>query len=245
LLTGCSQKYAVAASGMCVGSEQQSNPALHWLLFGSQYEPTASPPSPPPEPSLGEASLGDVSPDASLALASDDAPSLPLLASLPASSPVVELPHAMIKVSKAMRFMLELYRIRGIVNDMKRRRTMLLCVTATSMVAAVGCRESQPVGTVAHPMDMRQEAEAGAEPTSDEMGKVAMVPDAGRSAEQRDASSTTAAAPRDAGIAPHVIGRTPLRPPDPARVGTTANAPDVEPPSVGTTANVPDHQPKK
>ena len=34
---------------------------------------------------------------------------------------------------------------------MKRRRTMLLCVTATSMTAALGCTPAHPVGIVGRP----------------------------------------------------------------------------------------------
>lgn len=100
---------------------------------------------------------------------------------------------------------------------MKRRRNMLLCVTATSMAATLGCTPAaQPVGIVGRPDYM--ERDAGSE--EDAMEAAAPVDDSpvvGRSAHVPDA------------------GPPPFHP---DRVGTTAVVDDS--PSVGTTAHVPD-----
>jgi hypothetical protein len=115
----------------------------------------------------------------------------------------------------------------------KRRRTMLLCVTATSMAAVVGCTPSpdeHPVGTVAHPVyEPPPQEEAGPSSPADPADAAA-------------ATAPTARTPVDAS-APQVIGRAPLHPPDVVRVGTTAEPPDTSP-EVGTTARVPDTKKK-
>jgi hypothetical protein len=122
---------------------------------------------------------------------------------------------------------------------MKRRRNMLLCVTATSMAAAVSCQAPsdppRPVGTVTSPRDMQPTMDAGSPPANADDGV--------GTAEQPDASSAMGAVSRDAG-SPHVtIGRTPIHMPDPSRVGTTATPRDFGP-TVGTTAHAPDSQKK-
>ena len=106
---------------------------------------------------------------------------------------------------------------------MKPGRRMLLCVTVTSMAAAVGCTPAQPVGIVARPDYM--EREAGSEEAVDASAPVATeatpVPDAGWVGK--------VAGGRDAGGPPNF---------HPDRVGTTSQVDDS--PSVGTTARVPD-----
>ncbi len=83
---------------------------------------------------------------------------------------------------------------------MKRNRTMLLCVTATSMAAAVGCTTTHPVGGVSQPH----------EPATVD---TATSPDA----------TPVAVSKRDAAPATTPDGPDELMGP---RVGTTANAPD-------------------
>ena len=113
---------------------------------------------------------------------------------------------------------------------MKRRRTMLLCVTATSMAAAIGCGGStHPVGMVGQPRDPGERTtEAGASPDT--------------------SATTTAPEPR--------VGTTAQSPEELApSVGTTAKVPEqrktadagaqrlpdeVTMPRVGTTATAPD-----
>lgn len=108
---------------------------------------------------------------------------------------------------------------------MKRQRKMLLCVTATSMAAAVGCTPAQPVGIVGRPD--YTELEAGSPDAVEASAHVATeatpVPDAGWVGK--------VAVDRDAGGPPNA---------HPDRVGTTANVDDSFAPSVGTTARVPD-----
>lgn len=66
-----------------------------------------------------------------------------------------------------------------------KRRKMLLCVTVTSMAAAVGCQESvQPVGSVSQPhhSDAKDAAAPDTTATPDEtaapaVGTTAQVPD--------------------------------------------------------------------
>lgn len=116
---------------------------------------------------------------------------------------------------------------------MKRRRTMLLAVTATSVAAVIACTpdpDRQPVGKVA-PHDFHPEPSVDA--AADDAGDGA-VPLPGDATPTPDAS---VAPPK-----PKADGGKPLAmPPDfhPDRVGTTANVDDVSP-TVGTTAHVPD-----
>jgi len=111
---------------------------------------------------------------------------------------------------------------------MKRQRKMLLCVTATSMAAAVGCTPAQPVGIVGRPDYTELEAgspdavEASAPVTTE----ATPVPDAGWVGK-----IGKVAVDRDAGRAPEF---------HPDRVGTTAIVDDSLSPTVGTTARVPD-----
>ena len=111
------------------------------------------------------------------------------------------------------------------------------------MAAVVGCREVQPVGTVATPINPMPPGEAGA-PASN-ADAVAGADTDTPLAQRADASSTPGLATSDSSVIPHAVGRTPFHPPDVSRVGTTADAPDtVTAPTVGTTAHVPD-RPKK
>lgn len=119
-------------------------------------------------------------------------------------------------------------------STMKRRRTMLLCVTATSMAASAAACSGEPIGKVGRP-DSDTYFDAGA-------------PDAEASAAATDAPPVVDALPafaigkiavdRDAGPPPNAP------PPNahPDRVGTTATVDDGAPlaPTVGTTAHVPD-----
>jgi hypothetical protein len=126
---------------------------------------------------------------------------------------------------------------------MKRRRTMLLCVTATSMAAVVGCRDVHAVGTVAAPIIPMPPGEVAA-PASNAEAVVDGEADT-PIAQRADASTTPGLATSDSGVIRHAVGRAPFHPPDMSRVGTTADAPDtVAAPMVGTTAHVPD-RPKK
>jgi hypothetical protein len=77
---------------------------------------------------------------------------------------------------------------------------MLLCVTATSVAAAVGCTTTHPVGSVSQPPHEPSTVDAAASPDA---APVAMS--------KRDAA-TTPEEPLDEVMAP--------------RVGTTATAPD-------------------
>lgn len=108
---------------------------------------------------------------------------------------------------------------------MKPVRKMLLCVTATSMAAVVGCAPGRPVGIVARPDSMEQEA--GSEDAVDASAPVTTeatpVPDAGKIGR--------IAVDREAGSGPNA---------HPDRVGTTARVDDS--PSVGTTARAPDRK---
>lgn len=103
---------------------------------------------------------------------------------------------------------------------------MLLCVTATSMAATVGCTPAaQPVGIVGRPDYI--ELDAGSEAEADEASapipvEATPVPDAGKVGK--------VAVDRDAGRLPEL---------HPDRVGTTAVVDDTSP-TVGTTARVPD-----
>ena len=109
---------------------------------------------------------------------------------------------------------------------MKPPRRMLLCVTVTSMAAAVGCTPAQPVGIVGRPDYM--ERDASSEEDADVVEAAAPV--------------TTEATPApDAGwVGKVAVGLDAGGPPNfhPDRVGTTGLVDDS--PSVGTTARVPD-----
>lgn len=124
---------------------------------------------------------------------------------------------------------------------MKRKRKMLLCVTATSLVAAVGgCHGgeySHPVGIVASPLDHYPALDADVSDV--DAPDVVPAPASGPppAVAQGDAAAPVSQpARRDAGA---------LRPTVPVPVvGTTANLPDFEP-VVGTTAQArPDIAPK-
>lgn len=108
---------------------------------------------------------------------------------------------------------------------MKPRRKMLLCVTVTSMAAAVGCTPAQPVGIVGRPDYNEREAAAedadAVEASAPVTTEATPVPDAGWVGK--------VAVDRDAGHPPNF---------HPDRVGTTGLVDDS--PSVGTTARVPD-----
>ncbi len=114
---------------------------------------------------------------------------------------------------------------------MKRRKTMLLCVTATSMAAVVGCTPAEgPVGKVGRPDYAEPDAsseDAAATQTVQASPPVGVEPapilDAGKVGK--------IAVERDAGKLPEF---------HPDRVGTTAVVDDDVSPTVGTTARVPD-----
>jgi hypothetical protein len=111
---------------------------------------------------------------------------------------------------------------------MKPRRKMLLCVTATSMVAFVACDPSaHPVGMVA-PHSYGPQDAAPTE-TSDDGGAE------GATATVETAQPVASATRRDAGF----VGKVAV-PVGTHRVGTTAEGPEDYAPVVGTTARAPD-----
>jgi hypothetical protein len=112
-----------------------------------------------------------------------------------------------------------------------KRRKMLLCVTATSMVAIVACKEGQPVGLVGNPHDYQTEVVTApdAEAPNSDIDAAAIL------AQQPDASMGVVDAGSDASH--HKVGRVAV--PDFGRVGTTAQAPDNDE-VVGKVATPPD-----
>jgi hypothetical protein len=125
---------------------------------------------------------------------------------------------------------------------MKRRRTMLLAVTATSMAAAIACTPDpgQPMGKVGRPdYAPPPDVEAGTEDAGDAsmapVGDVAMTPDAAPPKDVRDAGATPK---KPDASAPKVGSPADLHP---DWVGTTATVDDRgAQPAVGTTARVND-----
>ncbi len=120
-------------------------------------------------------------------------------------------------------------------STMKRRRTMLLCVTATSMAASAAACSGEPIGKIGRP-DSETYVDAGAPdaeasaPAATDAPPVVDTPPAfaiGKIAVDRDAGPPPKAPPPNA---------------HPDRVGTTATVDDGSTlaPTVGTTAHVPD-----
>jgi hypothetical protein len=122
-------------------------------------------------------------------------------------------------------------------STMKRRRTMLLCVTATSMAASAAACSGEPIGKIGRPdsdtyVDAgAPDAEASAPAATDAPPVVDTLPVGaiGKIAVDRDAGPPSNAHPPNA---------------HPDRVGTTATVHDGGPPvpTVGTTARVPDQK---